>query len=57
VTRPFPEGDTNKTEEPNALDVAFVGSMKGTMEVTGDIVSPIDVAWEADQGCDQDNLF
>jgi prevent-host-death family protein len=27
---------------------SFVGSMKGTMEIIGDIVSPIDVKWEAD---------
>ena len=27
----------------------FIGSMKGTMEIIGDIVSPIDVHWEADE--------
>jgi prevent-host-death family protein len=27
---------------------SFVGSMKGTMEIIGDIISPIDVKWEAD---------
>lgn len=27
---------------------SFIGSMKGTMEITGDIISPIDVKWEAD---------
>jgi len=27
---------------------SFIGSMLGTMEITGDIVSPIDVKWEAD---------
>ncbi len=27
---------------------SFIGSMKGTMEVIGDIISPIDVKWEAD---------
>ena len=27
---------------------SFVGSMKGTMEIVGDIISPIDVKWEAD---------
>lgn len=27
---------------------SFIGSMKGTMEIVGDIVSPIDVKWEAD---------
>jgi prevent-host-death family protein len=27
---------------------SFIGSMKGTMEILGDIVSPIDVKWEAD---------
>ena len=26
----------------------FIGSMKGTMEIVGDILSPIDVKWEAD---------
>jgi prevent-host-death family protein len=29
--------------------VSFIGSMKGTMEIIGDIVSPIDVQWEADE--------
>jgi prevent-host-death family protein len=28
---------------------SFIGSMKGTMEVLGDIVAPIDVPWEADE--------
>jgi prevent-host-death family protein len=28
--------------------VSFIGSMKGTMEIVGDIVAPIDVEWEAD---------
>ena len=28
---------------------SFIGSMRGTMEITGDIVSPIDVRWEADE--------
>jgi prevent-host-death family protein len=27
---------------------SFIGSMKGTMEIIGDIVAPIDVKWEAD---------
>ena len=27
---------------------SFIGSMKGTMEIVGDIISPIDVKWEAD---------
>jgi prevent-host-death family protein len=27
---------------------SFIGSMKGTMEILGDIVAPIDVQWEAD---------
>jgi prevent-host-death family protein len=27
---------------------SFIGSMKGTMEIVGDIVAPIDVEWEAD---------
>jgi prevent-host-death family protein len=29
---------------------SFIGSMKGTMEIIGDIVAPIDVNWEADAG-------
>lgn len=32
------------TERPTG----FIGSMKGTMEIVGDIVAPIDVRWEAD---------
>jgi prevent-host-death family protein len=28
---------------------SFIGSMKGTMEISGDIVSPIEAAWEADE--------
>ena len=27
---------------------SIIGSMKGTMEITGDIISPIDVEWEAE---------
>jgi prevent-host-death family protein len=27
---------------------SFIGSMQGTMEIIGDIVSPLDVKWEAD---------
>jgi prevent-host-death family protein len=27
---------------------SFIGSMKGTMEIIGDIIAPIDVKWEAD---------
>ena len=27
----------------------FIGSMQGTMEIVGDIVSPLDVRWEADE--------
>jgi len=26
----------------------FIGSMKGTMEIVGDIISPIDEKWDAD---------
>ena len=29
---------------------SFIGSMKGTMEIIGDIVAPVDVTWEADAG-------
>lgn len=32
----------------NERSSAFIGSMKGTMEVLGDIIAPIDVKWEAD---------
>ena len=28
---------------------SFIGSMKGTMEIIGDIVAPIDVRWNADE--------
>jgi prevent-host-death family protein len=31
----------------------FLGSMKGTVKVTGDIVSPLDEAWEALEGWDE----
>jgi prevent-host-death family protein len=27
---------------------SFIGSMKGTMEIVGDIMTPIDVKWDAD---------
>jgi prevent-host-death family protein len=27
---------------------SFIGSMKGSMEIIGDIIAPIDVKWEAD---------
>jgi len=27
---------------------SFIGSMKGTMEILGDVISPIDVKWEAE---------
>jgi prevent-host-death family protein len=27
---------------------SIIGSMKGTMEILGDIVAPIDVRWDAD---------
>jgi hypothetical protein len=27
---------------------SFIGSMKGTMEIVGDIISPIDEDWEAE---------
>jgi prevent-host-death family protein len=33
----------------NDRPVSFVGSMRGTMEIVGDIISPIDVKWEADE--------
>jgi hypothetical protein len=42
--------DELSTEPVPANDCppSFIGSMKGTMEILGDIVSPIDVEWEAD---------
>ena len=27
---------------------SFIGSMQGTMEIVGDIISPIDEKWDAD---------
>lgn len=27
---------------------SFIGSMKGSMDILGDIVAPLDVVWEAD---------
>jgi prevent-host-death family protein len=33
----------------NDSPASFIGSMKGTMEIIGDIVAPIDVQWEADE--------
>jgi prevent-host-death family protein len=32
----------------DARSESFIGSMKGTMEIVGDIVAPIDVKWDAD---------
>ena len=32
----------------NETPVSFIGSMKGTMEIVGDIISPIDEKWDAD---------
>jgi hypothetical protein len=58
VTKLVPGSDTKKTEKPDPLKpVSFIGSMKGTMDIAGDIVSPIDVVWEADQGCDQNHFL
>ena len=34
--------------EDNPLKPLF-GSMKGTVETIGDVISPIDVKWEADE--------
>ena len=31
-----------------ARSASFIGSMRGTMEILGDIVAPVDVKWEAD---------
>jgi prevent-host-death family protein len=33
-----------KKERPES----FIGSMQGTMEIVGDIISPIDEKWDAD---------
>jgi prevent-host-death family protein len=32
----------------NERTESFIGSMKGTMEIVGDIISPIDEKWDAD---------
>ena len=32
----------------NQRQESIIGSMKGTMEILGDIVAPIDVKWNAD---------
>lgn len=31
----------------NVRPETFIGSMKGTMEIVGDIVAPTDVKWDA----------
>jgi hypothetical protein len=31
-----------------SLPESFIGSMEGTMEIVGDIISPIDEKWDAD---------
>ena len=33
----------------NQRSESFIGSMKGTMEIVGDIISPIDEKWDADE--------
>lgn len=35
---------------------SFFGSMKGTIEIRGDVISPIDETWSADNG-DEDPLY
>jgi hypothetical protein len=58
VNKRIPQTHTSKANEPIFLSPSeFIGSMNGTMAITGDIVSPIDVVWEADQGCDQNHLL
>jgi hypothetical protein len=32
----------------NERPESFIGSMKGTLEIVGDIVAPIDVKWDAE---------
>ena len=32
----------------NERPESFIGSMKGTMEIVGDIISPINEKWDAD---------
>jgi hypothetical protein len=32
----------------NHCPTSFIGSIKGTMKILGDIVSPLDLKWEAD---------
>lgn len=38
---------------PEAPDIPIFGTMKGTGRIVGDIIEPVDVAWEADEP----NLF
>jgi hypothetical protein len=41
-------GSTDEPGSDGERPTSFIGSMKGTMEILGDIISPIDVTWEAD---------
>jgi hypothetical protein len=38
-------GGTAAANEPQH---GFVGSMRGTLEIVGDVISPMDVKWEAE---------
>jgi hypothetical protein len=40
----------------NVRPEAFIGSMKGTMEIVGDVVAPIDAKWDADAKAPGDPL-
>jgi hypothetical protein len=57
VNKRIPETHASKAKPKFLSPSEFIGSMKGTMEITGDIVSPINVEWEADQGSDQNHLL
>ena len=55
VSKPS-ENASDRSAQPNPPNPgAFIGSMSGTMNITGDIVSPIDVVWEADERSDQNH--
>jgi hypothetical protein len=42
------EPKSPKTPAVKRQTDGFIGSMAGTMEITGDILSPIELEWEAD---------
>jgi hypothetical protein len=40
----------------NEVQGSFIGSMKGAMQIVGDIIAPIDVKWDADSTTPGDPL-